>query len=169
MAGMFRRALVQLVQVGYFQSGLFLLGMAVAQPPQTAISPKGGSPCIPSPMHFSKLTETTVRMLLALMSAMVAAMVPILWLPEERPLNGDGRSVRVVRYLRAAAFLAVSFSLLAMLLGFIATYQILVVKTSLSSCWTRTTTATVIGFYTGATLVCSGYYVATYGVVLFSD
>jgi hypothetical protein len=66
---------------------------------------------------------------------MVAAMVPISKIAEEEDLSGDSRSVMVVRILRGVSFAAVVLSAMAMGLGCMVLYRLLVVKTTVPSCW----------------------------------
>jgi hypothetical protein len=96
LQGTFRRALVQPVQVSFFQAGLFLLGFAVVRPVPTVLRPPG-SPCAPRRSDFTKLAEYCVMMLLALMGSMASAMVPIQMVAENKALNAQGRSVRTVK------------------------------------------------------------------------
>jgi hypothetical protein len=168
LQGTFRRALVQLVQVGFFQAGLFLLGFAVVPLVQTALPPKG-SPCAPRRSEYTKLAEYCLMTLIPLMGSMASAMVPIQMIPEDKALNAQGRSVRTVRFLRGAAFVALTLSVLTMCFGLTVTFQLLVVKTARASCWSAAKKALVGVFLAGAGGVFLVNYVATYRVIFSSE
>jgi hypothetical protein len=62
-------------------------------------------------------------------------MVPISKIAEEEDVGGDGSSVMVVKILRGVSFASVVLSAVAMGLGCMVLYRLLVVKTTVPSCW----------------------------------
>jgi hypothetical protein len=104
--------------------------------------------------------------LLALMGSMASAMVPIHMVAENEVLNAQGRSVR---FLRGAAFVALTLSIVTMGFGLAVTFQLLVVKTTRASCWSAAKKALVGVFLAGAGGVFLVYYVATYRVIFSSE
>jgi hypothetical protein len=96
MAGIVRRSLVQLVQLSFFHTGPFVLGIAVAPPMQSSVAAEG-SACAAPKDAYAQLSEINIFFVMILVSSMVAAMVPISKVAEGEDLSGDGRSVMVVR------------------------------------------------------------------------
>jgi hypothetical protein len=126
--------MVQLVQLGFFHASPFVLGIAVAPPVQSSVAPKG-SQCAAQKDAYAQLSEISVCFVVILVNCMVAAMVPISKITKEEDLSSDGRSVMVVRILRGVSFAAVVLSAMAMGLGCMVLYRLLVVKTTVPSCW----------------------------------
>jgi hypothetical protein len=108
--------MVQLVQLGFFHAGPFVLGIAVAPPVQSSMAPKGNA-CAALKDAYAQLSDISVCFVVILVSSMVAAMVPISKIAEEEDLSSDGRSVKVVRILHGVSFAAVVLSVVAMGLG----------------------------------------------------
>jgi hypothetical protein len=149
--------MVQLVQLGFFHAGPFMLGIAVAPPVQSSVAPKG-SQCMAPKDAYAQLSEISVCFVVILVSSMVAAMVPIPKIAEE-DLSSDGRSVMVVRILRGVSFAAVVLSIVAMGLGCMVLYRLLVVKTMVPSCWSMGSWAAIIVCYAVIGIMSFRYYV----------
>jgi hypothetical protein len=111
------------------------------------VAPKG-SACAAPKDAYTQLSEISVCFVVILVSSMVAAMVPISKIAEEEDLSSDGRSVMVVRILRGVSFAAVVLSAMAMGLGCMVLYCLLVVKTTVPSCWSMGSWDDIIVCYT---------------------
>jgi uncharacterized RDD family membrane protein YckC len=88
---------------------------------------------------------------------------------ENEVLNAQGRSVRTVRFLRGAAFVALTLSIVTMGFGLAVTFHLLVVKTTRASCWSAAKKSLVGVFLAGTGGVFLVYYIATYRVIFSSE
>jgi hypothetical protein len=150
--------MVQLVQLGFFHDGPFVLGIAVAPPVQSSVAPEE-SACAAPKDAYAQFSQISVCFVMILVSSMVAAMVPISKIAEEEDLSDDSRSVMVVRILRGVSFAAVVLSAVAMGLGCIVLYHLLVVKSTVPACWSMGSWAAIIGCYAVIGIMSFMYYV----------